>query len=219
MEKLPDNWKIFLEGYTDISALENTLNWVDSRRREHEVYPPAGSIFRAFSLTCPEQVRAVIIGQDPYHEPGQAQGLAFSVPEKVKFPPSLKNIFKEYSSDTGNPVPDSGDLTSWAQNGVLLLNAVLSVDRGAAASHAKKANWESFTDSVIRALSAKRERIVFILWGNFAISKKTLIDTSKHLVLESVHPSPLSARKGFFGSRPFSKTTSYNGVDWSLKGS
>jgi hypothetical protein len=122
MENLPDSWKTFLEGYTDMSALENTLQWVESRRQEYEVYPPAGSIFRAFELTPPEQVRAVIIGQDPYHEPGQAQGLAFSVPEKVKLPPSLKNIFKEYSSDTGNPVPDSGDLTSWAQSGVLLMN-------------------------------------------------------------------------------------------------
>ena len=216
MEKLPDSWKTFLEEYTDMSALENTLQWVESRRQEYEVYPPAGSIFRAFELTPPEQVRAVIIGQDPYHEPGQAQGLAFSVPEKVKLPPSLKNIFKEYSSDTGNPVPDSGDLTSWAQSGVLLMNAVLSVDRASAASHAKKANWEIFTDSVIKSFRAKKERIAFILWGNFAISKKALIDTSEHLILESVHPSPLSARKGFFGSRPFSQATSYNGVNWSL---
>ena len=216
MEKLPDNWKTFLEGYTDMSALENTLQWVESRRQEYEVYPPAGSIFRAFELTPPEQVRAVIIGQDPYHEPGQAQGLAFSVPEKVKLPPSLKNIFKEYSSDTGNPVPDSGDLTSWAQSGVLLMNAVLSVDRASAASHAKKANWESFTDAVIRALSDRREKIAFILWGNFAIGKKCLIDTEKHLVLESVHPSPLSARRGFFGSRPFSQVQAYNGIKWHL---
>ena len=216
MDKLPDNWKNFLAGYTDMSALENTLQWVASRRQIFEVYPPAGSLFRAFALTPPEQVRAVIIGQDPYHEPGQAQGLAFSVPEKVKLPPSLKNIFKEFASDTGNPVPESGDLTAWTQSGVLLMNAVLSVDRGAAASHAKKADWEKFTDSVIRALSAKKERIVFILWGNFAISKKALIDTSEHLILESVHPSPLSARKGFFGSRPFSQATSYNGVNWSL---
>ena len=217
MEKLPENWKTFLEGYTDMTALENTLSRVASRRQEHEVYPPAGSIFRAFALTPPESVRAVIIGQDPYHEPGQAQGLAFSVPGGVKFPPSLKNIFKEFSSDTGNSFPETGDLTPWANAGVLLMNAVLSVDRGAAASHAKKLNWESFTDSVIRALSSKKERIVFILWGNFAISKKALIDTSKHLVLESVHPSPLSARRGFFGSRPFSQASSYNGVDWSLQ--
>jgi uracil-DNA glycosylase len=217
MDKLPDNWKIFLEGYTDMSRLEETLEWVNTRREQHVVYPPAGSIFRAFSLTAPERVRAVIIGQDPYHEPGQAQGLAFSVPEGVKLPPSLKNIFKEYVSDTGNPLPGSGDLTAWAKEGVLLMNAVLSVDQGAAASHAKKAGWEIFTDSVIRALSAEGEQIAFILWGNFAIGKRELIDETRHLVLESVHPSPLSARRGFFGSSPFSKVSAYNGVNWLLQ--
>lgn len=217
MDKLPENWKTFLEGYTDISRLEETLEWVGARREQYVVYPPAGSIFRAFALTPPESVRAVIIGQDPYHEPGQAQGLAFSVPEEVKLPPSLKNIFKEYVSDTGNPFPGSGDLTAWAKEGVLLMNAVLSVDQGAAASHAKKAGWEIFTDSVIRALNAQREQIAFILWGNFAISKKTLIDDTRHLVLESVHPSPLSACRGFFGSCPFSKVSAYNGVNWLLQ--
>jgi uracil-DNA glycosylase len=217
MDKLPDNWKIFLEGYTDMSRLEETLEWVNTRREQHVVYPPSGSIFRAFSLTAPERVRAVIIGQDPYHEPGQAQGLAFSVPEGVKLPPSLKNIFKEYVSDTGNPLPGSGDLTAWAKEGVLLMNAVLSVDQGAAASHAKKAGWEIFTDSVIRALSAEGEQIAFILWGNFAIGKRELIDETRHLVLESVHPSPLSARRGFFGSSPFSKVSAYNGVNWLLQ--
>ena len=217
MDKLPENWKTFLEGYTDISRLEETLEWVNARREQYVVYPPAGSIFRAFALTPPESVRAVIIGQDPYHEPGQAQGLAFSVPEEVKLPPSLKNIFKEYVSDTGNPLPGSGDLTAWAKEGVLLMNAVLSVDQGAAASHAKKAGWEIFTDSVIRALSAQREQIAFILWGNFAISKKELINGTRHLVLESVHPSPLSARRGFFGSGPFSKVSAYNGVNWRLQ--
>ena len=217
MDKLPENWKTFLEGYTDISRLEETLEWVKTRREQYVVYPPAGSIFRAFALTPPESVRAVIIGQDPYHEPGQAQGLAFSVPEEVKLPPSLKNIFKEYVSDTGNPLPGSGDLTAWAKEGVLLMNAVLSVDQGAAASHAKKAGWEIFTDSVIRALSAQREQIAFILWGNFAISKKELIDGTRHLILESVHPSPLSARRGFFGSSPFSKVSAYNGVNWLLQ--
>lgn len=217
MDELPDNWKVFLEGYADAALLETALAWVASRRETHVVYPPAGSLFRAFSLTAPEEVRAVIIGQDPYHEPGQAQGLAFSVPEGVRFPPSLRNIFKEYVSDTGEPLPESGDLTAWARSGVLLMNAVLSVDQGAAASHAGKAGWESFTDSVIRALSEKKKNVAFILWGSFAIGKKTLIDSSKHLVLESVHPSPLSARRGFFGSCPFSKTTAYNGLDWSLK--
>jgi uracil-DNA glycosylase len=216
MDKLPDNWKTFLDGYADFSQLENTLQWVKSRREEYTVYPPSGSIFRAFELTPPESVRAVIIGQDPYHEPGQAQGLAFSVPSTCKLPPSLRNIFKEYSADTGNPFPGSGDLSPWAQEGVLLMNAVLSVDQGAAASHAKKAGWEPFTDAVIRALSDRRERTAFILWGNFAIGKKFLIDTEKHLILESVHPSPLSARRGFFGSRPFSQVQAYNGIKWHL---
>lgn len=216
MDKLPDNWRKFLDGYADFSLLENTLQWVKARREEYTVYPPSGSIFRAFELTPPESVRAVIIGQDPYHEPGQAQGLAFSVPCGCKLPPSLRNIFKEYSADTGNPAPESGDLSPWAQEGVLLMNAVLSVDQGSAASHAKKANWEPFTDAVIRALSSRREKIAFILWGNFAIGKKGLIDTEKHLILESVHPSPLSARRGFFGSRPFSQVQAYNGIKWHL---
>ena len=216
MDRLPDNWKDFLGGYADFAMLDSTLQWVADRREKCTVYPPGGSIFRAFELTSPERVRAVIIGQDPYHEPGQAQGLAFSVPEGCKLPPSLKNIFKEYSADTGNPPPVSGDLSPWAQEGVLLMNTVLSVDQGAAASHAKKAGWESFTDAVIRALSEKRENIAFILWGNFAIGKKALIDGNKHLVLESVHPSPLSARRGFFGSRPFSRVQADNGIKWHL---
>lgn len=217
MDRLPDDWKRFLEGYTDMARLESTLQWVASRREDHVVYPPSGSLFRAFVLTPPQAVKAVIIGQDPYHEPGQAQGLAFSVPEGVKFPPSLKNIFKEYTEDTGFPMPDSGDLSAWGRAGVLLMNAVLSVDQGAAASHARKAGWESFTDSVIRALNAQREGIVFILWGNFAQGKKEFIDGTKHFVLESVHPSPLSARRGFFGSRPFSRAAACCGINWSLK--
>ena len=217
MDQLPAIWNSFLDGFTDREKLSATLKWVASRRMDHQIYPPAGNVFKAFEMTSPETLRAVIIGQDPYHEPGQAQGLAFSVPEEVKLPPSLKNIFKEYVSDTGNPFPGSGDLTAWAKEGVLLMNAVLSVDQGAAASHAKKAGWEIFTDSVIRALSAQREQIAFILWGNFAISKKTLIDDNRHLILESVHPSPLSARRGFFGSSPFSKVSAYNGVNWLLQ--
>ena len=217
MEKLPDNWKDFLEGYTDFEKLDSTLAMVESRRLEHTVYPPAGKIFHAFELTAPEKVRAVILGQDPYHEPEQAQGLAFSVPAGVKFPPSLRNIFKEYSSDTGNPVPLSGDLSPWARAGVLLLNSVLSVDQANAGSHAKKAGWEIFTDSVIRALSDKTERTVFILWGNYAIGKQELIDEDRHLIIKSVHPSPLSAGRGFFGSRPFSRASAYNGINWRLE--
>lgn len=217
MEKLPENWRIFLEGSTDFARLDHTLGEVEKRRASGEVYPPSGKVFRAFELTPPERVRAVIIGQDPYHEPGQAQGLAFSVPAGTKWPPSLRNIFKEYTADTGFPAPETGDLTPWAKSGVLLMNAVLTVDAGAAASHAKKLGWELFTDSVIRALSRKRENISFILWGNFAASKKLLIDPEKHFVLVSAHPSPLSARRGFFGSRPFSQTQQTSGVDWRLE--
>ena len=217
MERLPAIWNDFLEGFTDRDKLSSTLEWVEARRMDHQIFPPAGSVFKAFEMTLPETLRAVIIGQDPYHEPGQAQGLAFSVPDGIEFPPSLRNIFKEYAEDTGYPVPPSGDLSPWAEKGVLLLNAVLTVDAGAAASHSKKAGWETFTDSVIRALSAKRSELVFILWGNFAASKRELIDESRHHVLVSAHPSPLSARRGFFGSKPFSRTSALVAVDWSLE--
>lgn len=216
MEHLPDNWKTFLAGYTDFPALAGTLGRLEERRLVRTVFPPPGSVFRAFELTAPEKVRAVIVGQDPYHEPGQAQGLAFSVPAGTKLPPSLRNIFKEYSSDTGYPFPASGDLTLWARAGVLLLNAVLTVDSGRAASHAKHFGWEKFSDAVIRALSAKGENISFILWGGFAASKRDLIDEKKHQVIMSAHPSPLSAARGFFGSRPFSRASSRSGIDWRL---
>ena len=217
MEQLPEQWQAYLAGYTDFEKLACTLQWVAQRRNCHEVFPPSGQVFRAFELTPPEKVRAVILGQDPYHEPGQAQGLAFSVPAGEKLPPSLRNIFKEYAADTGWKIPDSGSLEPWAHAGILLMNAVLSVDSHAAASHAKKAGWESFTDSVIRALSSRGERIAFLLWGNFAISKKALIDEQKHLILTAAHPSPLSANRGFFGSRPFTRSAEWNQVDWRLK--
>jgi len=214
MEHLPDNWKTFLAGYADFPALADTLRRLEERRRVRTVFPPPGSVFRAFELTAPEKVRAVIAGQDPYHEPGQAQGLAFSVPAGTKLPPSLRNIFREYASDTGYPVPASGDLTLWARAGVLLLNAVLTVDSGCAASHAKSFGWENFSDAVIRALSAKGAKIAFLLWGSHAAAKRPLIDEKKHLVVVSAHPSPLSARRGFFGSRPFSRVTAFNGMNW-----
>ena len=204
MENLPDSWKTFLEGYTDMSALENTLQWVESRRQEYEVYPPAGSIFRAFELTPPEQVRAVIIGQDPYHDEGQAHGLAFSVPDGVAHPPSLKNIFKEYSSDLGRNIPESGSLENWARSGILLLNSVLSVDAHAPGSH-RSYRWEKFTDAVIAEISRKMCGKTFILWGSYALRKVSLIDETRHKVIKGVHPSPLSAYRGFFNSRPFSQ--------------
>ena len=183
-------------------------------------YPPGRLIFNAFNL-CPfDSVKVVIIGQDPYHEPHQAQGLSFSVEDGVPYPPSLQNIFKEIHDDLGKPIPQSGDLTRWARQGVLLLNATLTVRAHQAASH-QRHGWETFTDAAIRALSAHREHLVFILWGGYARSKAQLIDRSRHLILESVHPSPLSAnRGGWFGNHHFSRCNAYlqqNGIepiDW-----
>lgn len=183
-------------------------------------YPPGALIFNAFNL-CPfDRVKVVIIGQDPYHEPGQAQGLSFSVPEGVPFPPSLQNIFKEIQLDLGKPMPPTGDLTRWAEQGVLLLNATLTVRAHQAASH-QRHGWEQFTDAAIRALNTERENLVFILWGGYARSKAQLIDRSRHLVLESVHPSPLSAnRGGWFGNHHFSQCNAYlrehgeQEIDW-----
>lgn len=183
-------------------------------------YPPGSLIFNAFNL-CPfDRVKVVIIGQDPYHEPGQAQGLSFSVPEGVPLPPSLQNIFKEIQLDLGKPMPPTGDLTRWAEQGVLLLNATLTVRAHQAASH-QRHGWEQFTDAAIRALNAEREHLVFILWGGYARSKAQLINRSRHLVLESVHPSPLSAnRGGWFGNHHFSQCNAYlrehgeQEIDW-----
>lgn len=171
-------------------------------------YPPARLIFNAFNL-CPfDKVKVVIIGQDPYHEPGQAQGLCFSVNDGVPFPPSLVNIFKEINGDLGTPTPQSGSLVRWAEQGVFLLNALLSVRAHQAASHQGR-GWETFTDAAIKALSDKREHLVFILWGGYAQRKGMVIDRSRHLVLESVHPSPLSAYHGFFGNKHFSRANAY----------
>ncbi len=175
------------------------------------VYPPPKNIFRAFDL-CPfDKVKVVILGQDPYHGAGQANGLCFAVGERVALPPSLQNIFKELSADTGLPfeaLAKKGDLERWAKQGVLLLNATLTVAAKAAGSHQGK-GWEEFTDAAVRALSEQKEHLVFILWGNYAKQKGAHIDRSKHLVLESAHPSPFSAYSGFFGSKPFSKTNEY----------
>ena len=185
------------------------------------IYPPMGDIFNALKITPPEKVKAVILGQDPYHNEGQAMGLSFSVPVGQKLPPSLVNIYKELQSDLGiNPV-SNGDLTKWAKEGVLLLNTVLTVRAGNANSHAKK-GWEILTDSIIKKLSDNYTNIAFVLWGNNARSKKALIDKSKHYIVESAHPSPLSAYAGFFGSKPFSKVNDYltscnkTIIDWDL---
>ena len=171
------------------------------------IYPPGSLIFNAFNTTPFPEVKVVIIGQDPYHNPGEAMGLCFSVPKGVRVPPSLKNIYKELESDVGASIPNHGDLTSWAQQGVFLLNAMLTVERNRPGSH-QKIGWQDFTDAVIRKLSDGREHIVFMLWGGFARKKKELIDGSKHLILEAAHPSPL-AGGAFFGSKHFSKANAY----------
>ena len=177
--------------------------FLEKEYAEQTVYPQMNDLWTAFKLTPFHQVKVVILGQDPYHGPEQAHGLSFSVQPGVKIPPSLRNLFKELASDIGCPVPENGTLTGWAQQGVLMLNTVLTVRQGQAHSH-RKAGWETFTDEVIRQLSGRKEPIVFILWGRPAQEKKKLIDTSRHAIIESVHPSPLSASRGFIGSRPYS---------------
>lgn len=208
--RLPENWKTFLTGFTDFDALAETEKKVAARREAGLVFPPDDAAYTALELTPPEAVRVVILGQDPYHDDGQAYGLAFDVPPGVKEPPSLRNIKKEFRNDLKREITS---LRTWAEHGVLLLNAVLTVDAHAPGSHAKL-GWELFTDSVIRAVSAKKEGVVFILWGAYAIKKAALADSSKHLILTSVHPSPLSASRGFFGSAPFSRTEAYFQGGW-----
>ena len=188
----------------------------------HVVYPPSDEIFTAFNLTPLSKVKVVILGQDPYHEPGQAHGLSFSVKPGVEIPPSLVNIYKELHEDLGCYIPDNGYLVKWAKQGVLMLNTLLTVRAHQAFSH-KGIGWEQFTDAAIEALARQDRPMVFILWGRPAQSKKPMIYNSKHLILESAHPSPLSAYRGFFGSRPFSRTNEYlkeNGlapIDWQIK--
>jgi len=190
-------------------------------KQRYAVYPPGSLIFNAFAHTPFDKVKAVILGQDPYHGTGQAHGLCFSVPDGIAPPPSLLNIYKELQNDLGMVAPSSGNLTSWADRGVFLLNATLTVRASTAGSHQNK-GWEIFTDRVIKSLSSGREHLVFILWGNYARAKKMLIDTQKHLVLEAAHPSPLSAYHGFFGCKHFSKTNEYlqkygiEPIDWSI---
>jgi uracil-DNA glycosylase len=200
---------------------EIKMHLINELKAGQTVYPPGNLIFNAFNLCPIDQVKVVIIGQDPYHGPGQAMGLSFSVPGDVKVPASLKNIYKEIKQDVGIESPNHGDLSSWAKQGVFLLNAMLTVRAKSAGSHAK-IGWQNFTDEVIRKLSDHRENLVFLLWGNFAKSKKSLIDESKHFVLESAHPSPLAGNR-FFGNHHFSGANSFlreKGlveIDWQLK--
>ena len=206
--KIEESWKQQLSVEFEKDYFVRLTEFVRQEYAQGIVYPPGRLIFNAFDL-CPfDQVKVVIIGQDPYHGPGQAHGLCFSVNDGVRFPPSLVNIFKEIESDLGTPVPLSGNLTRWANQGVLLLNATLTVRAHQAGSHQRK-GWEEFTDAAIRALATQREGIVFILWGSYAQKKGAFIDRTRHLVLTSAHPSPLSAWNGFFGNKHFSRANEY----------
>lgn len=202
-ERLPADWRALLAQELEKPYFRDLETYVSAEYAAQTIYPPLEDLFAAFVRTPLERVKVLLLGQDPYHGPGQAQGLSFSVRPGTPLPPSLRNIFKELQSDTGLTPPASGDLGAWADQGVLLLNAVLTVRSGAAASH-KSRGWERFTDAVIRRISETRPHVVFLLWGNYARKKLPLIDLSKHTVIEGVHPSPLSAKGGFFGSRPFS---------------
>ena len=207
--KIENSWKTVLREEFDKDYFVRLTEFVREEYRTAEaVFPPGNKIFAAFDATPFDEVKVVILGQDPYHNYGQANGLCFSVGDSVQMPPSLVNIFKEVNADTGAPIPASGDLTRWARQGVLLLNATLTVRAHQAASHQGR-GWEQFTDAAVAALSARREQLVFLLWGNYAKRKGAVIDRSKHLVLESAHPSPLSAYHGFFGNHHFSRANAY----------
>ncbi len=206
--KIEESWRRHIGAEFDKQYFIDLTEFVRREYANHTCYPPGRLIFNAFNL-CPfDRVKVVIIGQDPYHEPGQAHGLSFSVGEGVPLPPSLVNIFKEIQLDLGTPMPASGDLTRWAEQGVLLLNATLTVRAHQAGSH-QGHGWETFTDAAIQRLATEREHIVFILWGSYAQRKGAMIDRSRHLVLTSAHPSPLSAYRGFFGNHHFSRANAY----------
>jgi len=203
--KIEASWKAALQAeFTEDYFLELRKFLYAEKEAGKKIYPPGKLIFKAFELTPFDSVKVVILGQDPYHNPGEAMGLCFSVPVGIRTPPSLVNVYKEIQRDLGHPLPDHGDLTSWAEQGVLLLNAMLTVEHKQAGSH-RKAGWQKFTDAVISKLSEKKEGIIFLLWGNFAKGKRDLIDQSKHHILEAAHPSPL-ARNAFNNCKHFSKT-------------
>lgn len=204
---IEESWKNLLKPEFEKPYFSSLINFVKQEYKEHTCYPKGKNIFKAFELTPFDQVKVVLLGQDPYHGEGQAMGLCFSVPNGIVYPPSLRNIIIELKNDTGIDLK-SGDLTPWAKQGVFLLNATLTVRAHQAGSHQKK-GWETFTDSVIHKISEEKEHVVFILWGSYAQQKINLIDTRKHFIIKSVHPSPLSAHRGFFGSRPFSLTNEY----------
>lgn len=220
---LPSDWASVLAPEFGKTYFAKLREFVDGERAAHEVYPPEADVFNAFRLSSFDTTRVLLLGQDPYHDTGQAHGLCFSARPGVRPPPSLMNIFRERKSDLGLPMPTTGYLASWASQGILMLNAVLTVRAHEPNSH-KGHGWETFTDQVIRDLGNRPIPMVFLLWGGYAQKKKELIDTSRHIVIESAHPSPLSARNGFFGSRPFSRVNdalrSFGSpeIDWRLPG-
>ncbi|MBE6157670.1 MAG: uracil-DNA glycosylase [Firmicutes bacterium] len=217
-----NKWDDLLSDEIKKEYFQNLLNFIKEEYKNKTIYPKQSEVFNAFRYTDFDDVKVVILGQDPYHGPNQAEGLSFSVSNEVLKPPSLKNIFKELESDIGIHFPEVNSLKPWAKEGVLLLNAVLTVEEHQPTSHKNK-GWETFTDEVIRIINTKETPVVFILWGRYAREKKSLITNPKHLVIESAHPSPFSARNGFFGSKPFSKTNEFlkkNGIkeiDWRIE--
>jgi uracil-DNA glycosylase len=217
--KIAPSWKTYFSAEFGKTYFTQLIEFVKSEYQQNTVYPPGKEIFKAFDSCDFEQVKVVIIGQDPYHGPGQANGLCFSVHDGVRMPPSLVNIFKEIHADLGKPMPVSGDLERWAKQGVLLLNATLTVRASTPGSHQNK-GWETFTDAVIKTISDQKENLVFLLWGAYAQKKGEVIDRNKHLVLMSAHPSPFSADRGFFGCKHFSKANAYlkskglDEIDW-----
>jgi len=217
--QIEESWQLALQEEFAASYFSELREFLKAEKQEKIIYPPGPRIFAAFNFTPLTAVKVVILGQDPYHGKGQAHGLCFSVPERIKPPPSLVNIYKELHADLGIPIPTVGNLEKWAKQGVLLLNATLTVRAGEAGSHQGK-GWEIFTDQVIRSISDLRAGVVFLLWGKYAQAKESLIDQSKHFVLKAPHPSPFSANRGFFGCRHFSKTNDilkeigFDDIDW-----
>ena len=206
--KIENSWKEALKDEFEKPYFATLCEFVRQEYKSFTIYPPAGLIFNAFNLCPIDKIKVVIIGQDPYHEPGQAHGLCFSVNDGIKYPPSLQNIYKEIASEYNQPMPQSGNLTRWAEQGVLLLNATLTVREHAAGSHQGK-GWETFTDNVIKEVNKRCEGVVFLLWGSYAQKKEMFIDKAKHCVLKSAHPSPLSAYIGFFGCNHFVMANEY----------
>lgn len=223
MEKMYDeSWAPILKPLFQQDYMKELSAFVQQERQHLEIFPPQNLVFNAFRLTPFHEIKVVILGQDPYHNVGQAHGLSFSVPSGIAFPPSLRNIFAELATDIpGFQIPNAGDLTKWAKQGVLLLNATLTVRAHQAGSHQKQ-GWETFTDQIIEKISAELDGVVFLLWGSYAQKKSVLIDSKKHLILKSVHPSPLSVYRGFFGSKHFSQANAYlsakgkKPIDWTL---